>query len=562
MAERPGDSRTGRGRPSGARRLGGVTVVVASALLAASCSLVGRLPFPGQQPPSPVTGGATTEASSAPATSTAPSASPSSGVPSGTPTPTVARSSVPMPSVTPKGFRTPPPGQGLARYVQQKVNWQSCGDGLECAEVAVPLDYAKPDDVAITLAVKRAPGGSGVQGSLFINPGGPGGSGWSMVDNFAGAFTGQFDIVGWDPRGVGRSTPVECENGAALDDFYDLDSSPDDAAEEAALVDGTRAFALSCLKLSGRLLEHVSTVETVRDLDLLRQLVGDNKLNFLGYSYGTQIGATYAQLFGKNIGRMVLDSAVNITEDTSIIQAQGFDRSLEHFAEWCAAGNCEFGSSSEEVIRKITSFFDELDSKPLAVGNRKLTQSLAALGVLTPLYQDESVWPRLRQALSRALAGDGSGLLGFADSYNQRESDGTYGQMLFGFNAVRCLDEGDPGIDGARQQAEKDAKQAPVFGRYLGADLFCPVWPVAAQPSIGKITGPGAPPILVVGTTGDSATPYEYATWMAAQLQSGVLLTHQGEGHGAFGGSNMCVNRTVINYLTRGTVPAKGTVCS
>lgn len=536
----------------------GTAAVVLGSLLLTGCSLVGQLPFPGTGESSAAASEPPESTPVAPSSPSSPAATPA---PSTTASPTVARSSVPMPSVSPKGFRNPPPGLGMARYVDQEVNWQSCGARVECAEVAVPLDHARPDDVAITLAVKRSRGGAGVQGSLFLNPGGPGGSGWSMVEGYAGAFEGQFDVVGWDPRGVGRSTPVQCANGSALDSFYGLDSTPDDATERAALVDGTRTFALSCLQRSGRLLEHVSTVETVKDLDLLRQIVGDEKLYFLGFSYGTRIGATYAELFGRNVGRMVLDSAVNITEDTSIIQAKGFDRSLEHFAAWCAAGNCEFGSSQQAVIKRITSFWDSLDAKPLRVGSRELTQSLAVLGVLTPLYQDESVWPLLRQAIGQGLAGDGTALLSFADSYNQRSRSGSYGQMLFAFNAVRCLDEGDPGIAGVEQEAASDAAKAPVFGRYLGPDLVCPLWPVAAQPPLGRITGPGAPPILVVGTTGDSATPYEYARWMADQLESGVLLTYEGEGHGAFGGSNECVNRTVMGYLARGAIPSEGTVC-
>jgi len=467
-----------------------------------------------------------------------------------------------MPDVSPAGFRRPPPGSGLGRYTQQHLDWRSCGDTAECAEVAVPLDYADPDGTAITLAVKRIRGGAGVQGSLFVNPGGPGGSGWDMVDRYGQTFQGQFDVVGWDPRGVGRSTPVQCQNGTALDAFYDLDSSPDDETEVRALVDGTRTFALSCLARSGRLLQHVSTVETVKDLDLLRQLVGDAKLNFLGFSYGTRIGATYAQLFGPTVGRMVLDSAVNITDDTTIIQAQGFDRALEHFAQWCVEGNCQFGTTTEQVIARVTGLWDRLDATPLRVGGRQLTQSLAVIGVLTPLYQDQEAWPYLRQALGQAFAGDGSMLLQYADLYNERNSDGRYGQLLFGFNAVRCLDAGDSGLTGALREAEQDARKARIFGRYFGPDLVCPLWPVGAQQSLGRITGPGAAPILVVGTTGDSATPYEYARWMADQLESGVLLTFDGEGHGAFGGRSSCVNRTVMAYLTKGTVPTDGTVCT
>ena len=525
-------------------------------LLLSGCSVVGDLLPGGDGPASPA-------ASTPPPAPTRSATDESTAVrpPSGSPSPTVARSTAPIPEVTPDGFREPPSGSGMGRYLDQQIDWQDCGQGVECAEVAVPLDYDRPDDIAITLAVKRAPGGNGADRSLFINPGGPGGSGWSMVDGFIGTFTGQFDVVGWDPRGVGRSTPVRCENGTALDEYYALDATPDDEAERTALVEGTREFTMSCLERSGPLLQHVSTVETVQDLDLLRRLLDNEKLHYLGYSYGTEIGATYAELYGEHIGTMVLDSAVNITDDTSIVQAQGFDRSLRHFAEWCAEGNCDFGDTADEVVERITDLWDRLDAEPLTVGDRELTQSLAVLGVLTPLYQDERVWPQLRQALSEAFNGNGSMLLGYADSYNQRDASGHYGQMLFGFNAVRCLDEGDGGLTGARREAADVAEKAPVFGSYTGPDVVCALWPVAAREPVGTITGPDAPPILVVGTTGDSATPYEYAQWMADQLESGVLLTFDGEGHGAFGGPNQCVNSTVMQYLTSGEPPEDGKVC-
>lgn len=547
----------------GSRARRTVAAMAMSVLLLSGCAVVDTLlpddetSAPVSSPPPPPSASSVAPTSAMPTPDRSPSAEPSNSA-----TPTVARSTAAVPDVNPDGFREPPSGSGMERYLDQQVDWQDCGDGgLQCAEVAVPLDYDDPDDVAITLAIKRAPGGNGADRSLFINPGGPGGSGWSMVDGFAGGFPGQFDVVGWDPRGVGRSTPVRCDNGPRLDAYYALDASPDDKAERTALIEGTRQYTLSCLERSGRLLQHVSTVETVKDLDLLRQLLGDEKLHYLGFSYGTEIGATYAQLYGKNVGTMVLDSAVNITSDTSIVQDQGFDRALRHFAEWCASGNCEFGDSADEVVDRVVAFWDELDAKPLPVGDRELTQSLAVLGVLTPLYQDDRVWPQLRQGLSEAFNGNGSALLRFADSYNQRDSSGTYGQMLFGFDAVRCLDEGDPGVSGAEKEAAETAKKAPVFGAYSGPDLVCPLWPVAAREPIGTITAPDAPPILVVGTTGDSATPYEYAQWMADQLESGVLLTLEGEGHGAFGGKNDCINTTVARYLATGEPPEKGKIC-
>lgn len=530
-------------------RTAGVAIVAVATVLA----LIGCSPVTDRPAPEPV------PSPSAPlATATSPQPRPSVTATS----PTVERTPSPMPDITPDGFRSPPPGSGLQRYVDQAVEWTDCGAGTDCAEIAVPLDYDEPDGEAITLALRRHRGGDDVRGSLFLNPGGPGGSGLGMAAGFGPAFAGSYDVIGWDPRGVGQSTPVDCVNGEGLDEFYGLDSSPDTKAERAELLKGVRSYVDSCLAKSGRLLEHISTVETVRDLDLMRQIVGDEELNFLGFSYGTEIGAVYAELFGSTVGRMVLDSAVNITGDESIVQAQGFDRALGHFAQWCASGNCDFGRSSDEVIARITDLWDDLDANPLRVGDRELTQSLAVTGVLQPLYQDEQEWPSLRQALSEAFNGNGAGLLAYADAYNQRGGDGEYGQLLFAFDAIRCLDEADPGVTGARREAREIAEKAPIFGPYLGADLICPLWPVPAREPLGTITGAGAAPILVVGTTGDSATPYEYAEWMAEQLESGVLLTLDGEGHGAFGGANACINNTVFAYLINGTVPQDGMRCS
>lgn len=514
-----------------------------AALLLVGCSLTPNEPAPPPRTSAPVT----TPQPTAPASQVS--------------RPIVPREPSPMPDVTPDGFRDAPPGSGLQRYIDQEIEWEACGTNLDCADIAVPLDHDNPDGEAITLALRRHDGGTGVRGSLFLNPGGPGGSGLGMANGYGPAFVGEYDVIGWDPRGVGRSTPVDCMNGEALDQYYAMDTSPDSAEEEQELLDGTRDFVDSCLAKSGRLLEHISTVETVKDLDLMRQLVGDDTLNFLGFSYGTEIGAVYAQLFGPSVGRMVLDSAVNITDNVSVIQAQGFDRALQHFAQWCAAGQCDFGRTEAEVIERVVELWDSLDDSPLMVGDRELTQSLAVTGTLQPLYQDESEWPQLRQALSEAMAGDGTRLLAYADSYNGRSESGQYGQLLFAFNAIRCLDEGDPGVDGAWADAQTTAKQAPVFGPYMGADLVCPLWPVPARDPLPTLTGPGAAPILVVGTTGDSATPYEFAQWMAEQLESGVLLTLDGEGHGAFGGTNQCINNHVFNYLLHGAVPTFGTVC-
>jgi pimeloyl-ACP methyl ester carboxylesterase len=239
----------------------------------------------------------------------------------------------PIPDVKPEGFAKPPPGTGLARYERQRLDWKECGHGFLCSTMLAPLNYADPDGAAITLAVAKRPATSTKRlGSLIINPGGPGGSGVGYVGYFNATGLESYDIVGWDPRGVGRSTPVECFGTDELDQYFSMDSSPDNDEELQARIDKQIEFGKSCLERSGALLEHISTADTVRDLDLLRGLVGDSKINYFGSSYGTRIGALYAELFPQRVGRMVLDGAVNINSKSKIDQVDGFERALRHFA--------------------------------------------------------------------------------------------------------------------------------------------------------------------------------------------------------------------------------------
>lgn len=479
------------------------------------------------------------------------------------------RPSSAIPDVRPRGITEPPPGLGLPRYTDQPLNWRICGS-LQCAEVKAPLDYANPDGPALTLAMtlRRATSQPRL-GTLFINPGGPGGSGQELVPYFRSAGLERYDIVGWDPRGAGGSTPVQCFQGPDVDALTEIDFSPDDNAEKQALIVMSRSFGRSCLERSGELLRHVSTVETVRDLDLLRQLVKDPKLVYLGYSYGTRIGATYAELYPDRVGKLVLDSAINITEDRSVIQAQGFDLALNNFANWCVAERCSQGGDVETVLQAVTDLFDRTDVQPisteLAPGGdaepRKLTQSEAVLGVVVALYGGERSFAPLARALEEAQQGDGSALQLLSDSYNGRNPDGRYDEKLFAFPAVSCLDRPDTGLAGAEQDWRTAQKKAPIFGKYLGPVVQCPVWPVPAVPKSEPITAPGAAPIVVIGTTGDSATPYEYAVSMAQQLESGVLVTFEGLGHAAYGGNSACIDDLVVAYLVEGVVPADKTVC-
>lgn len=468
----------------------------------------------------------------------------------------------PVPDVKPGGFAEPPAGSGLARYEQQKLDWKPCDEKYQCTTVLAPLDYANPDAQALTLALKKKSATAQPRlGTLFINPGGPGGSGQQYVTFFRSTGLEAYDIVGWDPRGVSGSTPVKCFTGERLDRYNSIDVSPDDAGEEKALLDEQVAFGRSCLERSGALLQHISTTETVQDLDLLRGLVGDDRLTYLGSSYGTKIGALYAELFPATVGRLVLDGAVNITEDESVSQIQGFDRALTAFAKWCANRKCALGDTSQEVLKSITDLWTDLDQDPLPAGERDLSQQEGVNGVLFVLYEDQRAWRYLLEALENAINdGDGAYLLFLSDQFNQRNKDGAYGQISFSFPAIRCRDSQDTSVSEAWNEAERDAEKAPIIGPFGGADLVCPLWPVPPAPAQPTIDGNGAAPVVVIGTTGDPATPYEYAVSMAEQLESGVLVTYQGTGHLAYGG-NDCINAVVVDYLVKGSVPANGKEC-
>ena len=347
-----------------------------------------------------------------------------------------------------------------------------------------PLDYADPDGEALTLAVAKRPAtAEPAAGSLFINPGGPGGSGTEYVGYFKVKGLERFDVVGWDPRGTGSSTPVKCANGKAMDGYTSVDITPDDKAEEKALIQAQIDFGRGCLERSGALLEHISTTETVRDLDLLRHLVGDEKLSYFGSSYGTKIGALYAQLYPATVGRMVLDGAVNITGQKDVSQLDGFERALGNFATWCAEQNCRLGNSKAAVERTISDLLQRLDEKPINGGRAKLTQQLALTGVLAVLYENEEAWKYLQQGLElAAFDNDGRYLMYFADQYNQRGDNGTYGQLQFSFPAIRCLDSQDVSVAEAEKEGAEEAKRAATLGPFAGADLVCPLWPVAPAP--------------------------------------------------------------------------------
>ncbi|WP_341729164.1 alpha/beta hydrolase [Brooklawnia sp.] len=466
--------------------------------------------------------------------------------------------------VKPPGFADAP-GDDLQAYAGQQLSWTDCG-GYRCATFLVPLDWHDPGAQAITVAMKMRPASAEPHlGPLFINPGGPGGSAQDYVDGFPTSGLEQFDVIGLDSRGSGESTPVVCGTGAQTDAYFDADFTPDDQSEREALIAGQRAFNQECRDNSGALLDHISTVETSYDYDLARRLLGVEKLSFLGTSYGTYLGAVYAELYPTRISRMVLDSAVNPQPDSDVIQAEGFDRNIQAFAAWCATdGGCGLGESEQQVIDAVVAFIDSLDAHPLAAsGGRLLTQSQAVSAVALYFYFGSDVYQELAAMLRYATASaDGSYLLQVADTVNDRQPDGSYAAMAYAFPAISCADEADHGVQAAFDDwTGRNRELAPVFGRLFGPNLVCPLWTAKAAPSI-DFTGKDAPPILIVQNTGDPATPYENGEMMASELESATLVTREAAGHGAYDAGSGCIDWIVVDYLVNGTVPAVGTRCT
>jgi pimeloyl-ACP methyl ester carboxylesterase len=453
----------------------------------------------------------------------------------------------------------------MERYLNQAIDWSGCRAGsvhAECAEIAVPLDYADPDGQAITLALLRRPAADGTTNHpLFLNPGGPGVPGRTLAAYLDNTVLPSYELVGWDPRGTGGSTPVVC--GVDLDALRAVDASPDDPAEDEALVAAWRGFGESCAAGSGRLLEHISTADTVADLELLRALLGGPRLDYLGYSYGTEIGAVYAETYPQNVGHMTLDSPVNITDKAGVVQANGFELAFEAFAEWCATTpDCGLGTDADAIVADTVAFLDRLDQEPVPVGDRFLTQSIAHDGLAQYLYDDATAYPDLAADLGAAQAGDGAALLDSADHYWGRDPDGTYENSITAFNAIRCADGWDDGVQAAFDRWREATEHSPVFAGFSGPDVVCPVWPVRPATDEEALQIENVAPILVVGATGDSATPYVYAEWMAEAIPGARLLTYDGAGHGTYGGRNECVDSAVEAYFNEGTLPAEGTTCS
>ncbi|GAA4070538.1 alpha/beta hydrolase [Streptomyces shaanxiensis] len=477
----------------------------------------------------------------------------------------------------------------------QELSWKDCpapsqaqggggspsplpDDGTwQCATMKAPRDWGEPkgDTVGIELIRVKAVGAANRRiGSLIFNFGGPGASGVTTLPSAADGYEKlrtRYDLVSFDPRGVGRSEPVLCENDQQLDASLQQDGTPDDAAERTELLDGTKEFNAACEKNSKEMLAHVRTTDAARDLDLMRQVLGDDKLHYFGISYGTELGGVYAHLFPKNVGRAVFDAVVDPTknpEQNSLAQAGGFQLALDNFAEDCTskAEGCPIGDTPQAVKDRIAKLLKDLDSKPIqGIFPRELTQTAATSGILAALYSKD-FWEYLTQGLVQAYDGDGSTLMLLADSNNGRRENGEYSNLIPANVSINCADQ-KPRYTAGYVERRLPAFRAAsnLFGDYMAWSMVgCTDWSVAGAADHPDVSAPGSAPILVVGNTGDPATPYEGARSMVQALGKGVgvELTYKGQGHGAYNSKNKCVQDAVNGYLLDGKVPTAGSVCS
>jgi pimeloyl-ACP methyl ester carboxylesterase len=451
------------------------------------------------------------------------------------------------------------------------IDWSPCGN-VECGSVTVPLDHRRPGGRHITLALARLPASGTRVGVLLTNPGGPGGSGIQLVRDAAEQFPRDlrdaFDIVSWDPRGLGPDQPVQCLDD--LDPFYAVDRDPQTPAAVAQNVTASRDLVDACEQKSQDLLPHLATDETVRDLDAIRAALGEQRISYLGFSYGTFIGALYADRYPEHVRAMVLDGVVDPARsysESAIDQANAFDASLGAFFEHCRNDtSCAFARGSDpaaaydDLVGLIRSepVPGKVDGEARTLGPGELD-----IGVASALYLGADGYDTLAAALAQTASGNGSKMLQLSDAYTGRRKGGNYTNETAVFYATSCLDApSPPKVAGVEQLAQQAARTAPHFGAttvWLG--LPCTLWPVPAQGKVGAIHAPHAPPILVVGALHDPATPYQWAVSVSTAMQTAHLLTVDGTSHTSYARGNGCVDDAVDGYLVDLTVPQRGERC-
>jgi pimeloyl-ACP methyl ester carboxylesterase len=465
------------------------------------------------------------------------------------------------------------PPENTTTFVVNPIEWKAC-DGstsakVECGNIEVPFDYSDPEQGSFVLNIRKHNAASPADriGSMMVNPGGPGFGGSSLADDaqyyFSQDLIDHFDIIAWDPRGTGETTPaVNCVD--TFDEYFGLDSPPETPEEKQALIDASQAFNDKCAENSGTILPYISTKASAQDINSLRLALGEEKVSYFGFSYGSELGTTWATMFPETVRAIVVDGAVDPNASSTqegLNQAKGFEGQLSTFLKQCSEKTtCEFhnGGNAEAAFDKLVL---DIDTTPLEVskGRTLVTQGVLFTAVAQAMYSDY-YWPQLSEALHDAQLGDGKGILQLYDDYYQRNTDGTYGNELEAFLAISCLD--DPGatsIEEVDSRIEEFIAAAPRLGGNFAYGYSCALWPVKQADKV-IITGTGAGPIVVIGTTGDAATPLESTRNMALGLEQGILIVVDANQHTGYGANN-CVVKAVDEYLIKLTVPANETNC-
>jgi len=461
------------------------------------------------------------------------------------------------------------------------LTWKTCYSEFQCATLKVPIDYSNLSIGTFDIAVLRYrnPNQHDRIGSLVVNPGGPGVSGieFALESEFIlnPEILERYDIVGFDPRGIGQSSAIHCLSDSEQDAVFATDPKPDNDAEYAQAVTDSQNYVDKCVA-NTKNLRHFSTAESAHDMELLRQSLGDPKLNFMGFSYGTYLGTLYAQQFPEKVGRFVLDGAINPSipiEQQTLLQAVAFDKALANFINDCHRHkDCPLPSGTTAGF--FTELFNRVAAKPLSISGshtkRLITEGLVVTGTAAALYDDVSGWPALRTSISQALENDGTGFAQLADGYNGRRSDGTYLDNQNDANIIiDCLDwHNNQNNDAIRSAANKFSAVAPVFGPYLAfSGITCNlldqlIGNTQVSTDQNTVQIKTATPILIIGTTQDPATPYEWAKALNLIILGSRLLTLQGEGHTGYGRGSVCTDNAVDTYLTTGRIPSQNLICA
>lgn len=472
--------------------------------------------------------------------------------------------------------------EGLEPFYDQTIAWETCDNtaDFQCSSVTVPMDYDNPGDQSIDIQLSRS-SETADEAPMLINPGGPGASGISFVQDslefvFSEELLENTSPIGFDPRGVGESEPIQCETAEEFDASRETVHDPSTPEGWAASVEDNEAYAQQCLERSGEIFGFVDTASAAKDMDVIRAALDEPELDYFGISYGTKLGATYAELFPDHVGKLVLDSVLPPSAETlevSKAQSAGFEQSLDAWAQWCAASQeCNVGqpSDADSVMTAVTDFIDQVEEEPLTYPDgRSQPVSDLFFGIVTPLYSEDT-WPILALAFEQALEDDYDNsdyqplFLVLADTYHGRDDSGEYSNDSAAFNAINCLDftGEEKTYEQAAQEAAELAEEAPLFGPYLSYSTGCNGWPVDANDPVGETKAEGSDTIVVTGLTSDPATPIHFSHDLADQLDNSVHITVEGQGHGAYSPDNECIVEAIDGYLLEDEVPEDEMVCA